>query len=65
MTSRSIDKQQAATQILSKREVKIATVEMAISTLLAVEIADTKERKERDSAKLAEFQNSSFAMDGS
>jgi hypothetical protein len=30
-------------------------VERAISVLLTVGIADNKERKERDSAKLAEF----------
>ena len=62
-TSRSIDKQQAGRQILSKREVKIATVEMAISALLAVEVADKKERKDRDSENLAEFLNSPFTED--
>jgi hypothetical protein len=45
---------------MSKREVKITTVEMAISALMAVEVADTNERKERDSAKLVEFLKSPF-----
>ena len=63
ITSRSQDKQQTSTQILTKREVKIATVDMAISALLAVEVADTKEQRENDSAKLAEFLNSPFSED--
>ena len=45
---------------MSKREVKISAVEMAISALLATGVADTEERKERDSAKLSEFLNSPF-----
>ena len=61
VTSRSQDRQTTDVRLMSIREVKIATVEMAISALLAVGVADTKERKERDSAKLAEFLNSSFA----
>ena len=45
---------------MSKREVKIAAVEMAISALLAVEPVDKEERKERESAQLAEFLQSPF-----
>ena len=45
---------------MSIREVKIATVEIAISALLVVGVADTKEPKERDSAKLREFLISPF-----
>ena len=45
---------------MSKREVKIAAVEMAISALLAVDAVDKEERKELDSAKLAEFLKSPF-----
>ena len=60
VTSRSQDTQSTDSRLLSKRAVKIATVEMAISTLLAVGVADTKERKERDSAKLREFLSSPF-----
>ena len=60
VTSRSQDTQSTDSRLLSKREVKIATVEMAISALLAVGVADTKERKERDSAKLREFLSSPF-----
>jgi len=40
---------------MSKREVKIVAVEMAISASMPVEVAGTKEQEERDSAKLAEF----------
>ena len=60
VTSRSQDTQSTDSRLLSKHEVKIATVEMAISALLAVGVADTKERKERDSAKLREFLSSPF-----
>tara|TARA_B110001469_G_scaffold71194_1_gene67655 strand:+ start:437 stop:586 length:150 start_codon:yes stop_codon:yes gene_type:complete len=45
---------------MSKREVKIAALERAISALIAVGIKDTEERKERESAQLAEFLNSPF-----
>ena len=45
---------------MSKREVKIATVEMAISALIAVEVEDTNERKERESAWLAKSLNGHF-----
>ena len=45
---------------MSKREVKIATVEWAISALLAVEPVDKEERKEQESAKLREFLQSPF-----
>ena len=55
VTSRSLDRQTTDNRLLSKREVKISAVERAISVLLTVGIADNKERKERDSAKLAEF----------
>ncbi len=42
-------------RLMSKREVKIAAVEWAISALLAVEARDKKERKEPENAKLKEF----------
>jgi hypothetical protein len=45
---------------MSKREVKIAAVEWAISALLAVEPVDKKERKEQENAKLREFIQSPF-----
>jgi hypothetical protein len=38
----------------------MATVEMAVSALMAVVVADTKERKVQDNVKLAEFLKSSF-----
>ena len=60
ITSRSLDNQTSDNRLLSKREVKIAAVEMAISTLLAVEAVDKEERKERESAQLAEFLKSPF-----
>ena len=60
VTSRSLDSQTSDNRLMSKREVKIATVEWAISALLAVEPADKKERKEQESAKLKEFLQSSF-----
>ena len=50
-------------QIMSKREVKIAAVEWAISALLAVDTVDKEERKEQGSAKLREVPQSSF-LDG-
>ena len=50
-------------QIMSKREVKIAAVEWAISALLAVDTVDKEERKEHGSAKLREVPQSSF-LDG-
>ena len=43
-----------------KLKVKISASEMAISGLMAVGIEDTEERKERKSAKLADFLNSPF-----
>ena len=45
---------------MSKREVKIFAVEWTISALLVVEPVDKEERKERDSAQLAEFLKSPF-----
>ena len=55
ITSRSLDRQTTDSRLMSKREVKIAAVEWAISALLAVELVDKEERKERESAKLREF----------
>jgi len=60
VTSRSLDRQTTDSRLLSKREVKIATVERAISALLAVEPVDKKERKEQESTKLSEFLKSPF-----
>ena len=60
ITSRSLDKQSADMQVMSKREVKIATLEWGISALLAVEAIDKKERKKQDNAKLKEFFQSPF-----
>ena len=45
---------------MSKREVKIAAVEWAISALLAVDAVDNEERKEQENAKLKEFLQSPF-----
>ena len=60
VNSRSLDRQSPDSRLLSKREVKIATLEMAVSALLAVEAVDKKERKEQESAKLKEFLQSPF-----
>ncbi len=60
VTSRSQDTQNSDSRLLSKLEVKIATVEWAISVLLVVEPVDKKERKEQESAKLREFLQSPF-----
>ena len=60
VTSRSLDRQTTDSRLMSKREVKIAAVEWAISALLAVEAVDKKERKEQESAKLREFILSPF-----
>ena len=58
ITSRSLDKQSADMRVISKREVKISTVEMAISRLCN---AESKGKNEQDKKKLAEFFNSPFA----
>ena len=60
VTSRSLDRQTTDGRLMSKREVKIAAVEWAISALLAVEPVDKEERKEQASAKLREFIQSPF-----
>ena len=60
ITSRSLEKLIFNMRVMLKRKVKIATVKMAVSALLAVEPADKEEGKERQSAKLAEFHNSPF-----
>ena len=60
ITSRSLDRQTTDSRLMSKREVKIAAVEWAISALLAVEPVDKEERKEQESAKLREFLQSPF-----
>ena len=60
VTSRSQDTQKTDSRLMSKREVKIAAVEMAISALLVVEPVDKEEWKERKSAQLAEFLQSPF-----
>ena len=60
ITSRSLDRQTTDSRLMSKREVKIAAVELAISALLAVEPVDKEERKEQTNAKLKEFIQSPF-----
>ena len=60
VTSASQDTQNSYSRLMSRREVKIAALERAISALMAVRIKDTEERKERESAQLAEFLNSPF-----
>ena len=60
VTSRSLDRQTTDSRLMSRREVKIAAVEWAISALLAVEPVDKEERKEQESAKLREFIQSPF-----
>ena len=60
VTSRSLDRQTNDSRLMSKREVKIAAVEWAISTLLAVEPVGKKERKEQENAKLRKFLQSPF-----
>ena len=63
VTSRSQDTQATNSRLMSKREAKIVAVEMAINVLMAVGLEDTKERKEQESAKLAEFLKSLFRDD--
>ena len=58
ITSSSLDKQSADMRVMSKREVEISTVEMAINSLRNAESKDTNEQ---DKKKLAEFFNSPFA----
>jgi hypothetical protein len=60
VTSRSQDTQNSDSRLMSKREVKIAALEMPISALMAVGIEYTEERKELESAQLAEFLKSPF-----
>ena len=60
VTSRSQDTQKTDNRLLSKREVKIATVEWAINAMLAVEPVDNEEQKQRESAQLAQFLQSPF-----
>jgi hypothetical protein len=60
VTSRSQDTQKTDSRLMSKREVKIAALKKAISALMALGIEDTEERKERESAQLAEFLDSPF-----
>ena len=60
ITSRSLDRQTTDSRLMSKREVKIATVEWAVSALLAVEAVDKEERKEKEKAKLKGFLQSPF-----
>ena len=58
--SKSAARSKPYSQLMSKREVKIAAVEWAISALLAVDAVDKEERKEQESAKLREFLQSPF-----
>ena len=60
ITSRSLDRQTTDSRLMSRREVKIATVEWAISALLTVDAVDNEERKEQESTKLSEFLQSPF-----
>ena len=60
ITSRSLDRQTIDSRLMTRREVKIAAVEWAISALLAVEAVDKEERKEQENAKLREFIQSPF-----
>ena len=60
INSRSLDRQTTDSRLLSKREVKIATVEWAIRAFLEIEPVDKEERKEQESAKLREFLQSPF-----
>ncbi len=55
ITSRSLDKPTSRGHIMSRRKVKVSTVEIAIGTLLDAETEDVKEQKERDKEKLAKF----------
>ena len=60
ITSRSLDRQTTDSRLMSRRELKIAAVEWAISALLAVDAVDKEERKEQESARLREFIQSPF-----
>ena len=57
ITSRSLDKQSTDMRVMSKRDVKISTVEMAIRRLRN---SDSKDTNEQDKKKLADFLNSPF-----
>jgi hypothetical protein len=58
ITSHSLDKQSNDMRVMSKREVKISTVEMAI---IRMRNAESKGTNEKDKKKLVGFFNSSFA----
>ena len=58
--SKSAARSKPYSQLMSKREVKIAAVEWAISALLAVDAVDKEERKEQENAKLKELIQSPF-----
>ena len=60
ITSRSLDRRTIDTRLMSRREVKIAAVERAVSALLAIVAVDNAERKEQENAKLTEFIQSLF-----
>ena len=60
VTSRSLDRQTSDNRLMSKREVKIVTLEWAKTIMLAVKAVDKKERKEQENAKLREFLQSPF-----
>tara|TARA_B110000037_G_scaffold182967_1_gene210938 strand:- start:322 stop:591 length:270 start_codon:yes stop_codon:yes gene_type:complete len=60
ITSRSLDRQTTDSRLMSKRQVKIAAVEWAISALLAVEPVEKNERKEQEGTKLTGFLQSPF-----
>ena len=60
ITSRSLDRQATDSRLMSRREVKIAAVEWAISALLAVDAVNNEERKEQENAKLRAFILSPF-----
>ena len=47
VTSRSLDRQTTDSRLISKREVKIATLEWAISALVAVETIEKKNGRNR------------------
>jgi len=55
VTSRSQDTQNIEGRLMSKREDKVATSEIATSALLSAELEDTEEQNERNRQKREKF----------
>ena len=58
VTSRSLDKQNSNMRVMSKREVKITIVEMAIRAFGEIKIEDSQEQNEKENVNLRTFLDS-------